>query len=164
MRKLIVGLNFITILLAVFGIGFAGLAWADPVDINQYTKNVADQSGYGTAGVTDTTLSESIGRVIKILLSFTGVVFLALTVYAGFLWMTAGGNAEQVEKSQQIVKTATMGLIIVISCYGIVVFLLAAIGAATNTQTTTVGNVNPGSSSFWGSFGKNFKNSWWKLF
>lgn len=121
----------------------SAVVFAAPVDINQYTNKVADSSGYTTAGVTDTSLSQSIGRVIKFFLSLTGVVFLVLTVYAGFLWMLAGGSAEQVEKAQSIMKTAVMGLIIIVGCYGIVVFVLAAITAVTNTQNNSVGSVLP---------------------
>lgn len=119
----------------------ATTALAATVDINQYTTNVADQSGYATSGVNDKSLSQSIGKVIKLALSVTGIIFLVLTVYAGFLWMLAGGNAEQVEKAQGIMKTAVMGLIVIIGCYGIVVFVLAAITAVTNTQNNSVGAV-----------------------
>lgn len=140
---------------------FLVLAADNPVDINEYTKNVGSVGGYTTEGVNDTTLAESVGRVIKIALSLTGVIFLALTVYAGILWMTAQGNAENVEKAQGIVKSASFGLLIIVSCYGLVVFVIAAIGAVTNTRNTNVGPMSAGP-SFWGNFGKNFKNSWWK--
>jgi cytochrome bd-type quinol oxidase subunit 2 len=118
-------------------------ALAEPVNINQYTQSVADKSGYQIQGVTDKSLAQSIGKVIKFALSLTGVIFLVLTVYAGFLWMLAGGNAEQVEKAQGIMKTAILGLIVIVGCYGIVVFILAAITAVTNTQNNSVGNVLP---------------------
>lgn len=99
-------------------------------------NQVADKSQYNPASVNQFTISESIGRVIRILLSLTGTVFLALTVYAGVLWMTAAGNDEKVEKSQGILRAAAIGLVIVIASYGISALVLAAI---TYSATSTGG-------------------------
>jgi hypothetical protein len=98
-------------------------------------KGVGSAGGYDTASVTDTSLSESIGKVIKVVLSFTGTIFFALTVYAGFLWMTASGNEEQVTKAKSILQMATIGLIISLSAYGITTFVLSNTVAAARNAT-----------------------------
>lgn len=85
---------------------------------------IANKAGYATQGVNEFTLSETIGRVIKIALGFVGTIFFALTVYAGFLWMTAQGNSDQVDKAKDILKTAVIGIIIVVSAYSITAFIL----------------------------------------
>jgi hypothetical protein len=51
-----------------------------------------------------------------------GVLFVCLTVYAGFLWMTAGGNEEHIEKAKKLLFRAVIGLIIVLSAYSIAWF------------------------------------------
>lgn len=97
-------------------------------------EGIGKAGGYDTANVTDTSLSESIGKVIKVVLSFTGTIFFALTVYAGFLWMTASGNEEQVAKAKSILQMATIGLVISLSAYGITAFVLnSTVTAARNT-------------------------------
>ena len=104
-------------------------------DINKFTGNIANKAKFDT-NVTTTTLSEKIGQIIKIILSFTATIFLVLTVYAGILWMTAGGNDESVTKATSILYTSVIGLIIVLSAYGITTFVMWAVfGSATNQST-----------------------------
>lgn len=91
------------------------------------TQKVAGQSGYTVAGVTDTSLSASIGRIVKVVLSLVGTIFFVLTVYAGFLWMTASGNEEQVTKAKDILKMAVIGLAITLASYSITSFVLGRI-------------------------------------
>ncbi len=85
-------------------------------------ENARIQAGYGAAN--ETTLSENIGNVIKVALSLVGTIFLALTVYAGFLWMTAAGDESQIEKAQNIIRAAVIGLVIALSAYGITNFVV----------------------------------------
>ena len=87
------------------------------------SQNIAQKSGYGAA--TGSTLSETVGKIIKIVLGLLGIIFLALTVYAGVLWMTAAGNEEQVTKALGILKTSVIGLIIIIAAYSITYFVVA---------------------------------------
>ena len=85
-------------------------------------QDIAQKSGYGAA--TSNTLSETVGKIIKIVLGLLGIIFLALTVYAGVLWMTAAGNEEQVTKALGILKMAVIGLIIIIAAYSITYFVM----------------------------------------
>jgi hypothetical protein len=58
-----------------------------------------------------------------IFIGFTGTIFFILVVYAGLMWMTAVGNEENIKKAQSILKTAIIGLIIVLSAYAITKFI-----------------------------------------
>lgn len=60
-----------------------------------------------------------IGQVIGSALAFTGVIFIILIIYAGFLWMTAKGNESQVEKAQAILKTSIIGVVIIGMSYAL---------------------------------------------
>lgn len=131
-------------------------------NINQFTGEVARVGGYDTGDVTEYTLSASIGKVIKSVLALVGLIFLILTIYAGILWMTAGGNEEHITKAVNILKAATIGLIIVIAAYGITVFLLVAVGTM-GGQPVKVGGGDASPEGFWNSFGKNLKENWWRF-
>lgn len=77
------------------------------------------------AGVGETTdIVTIIGRIINIFLGFLGVVFLVLMLYAGYLWMTAGGDAEKVAKAQKTIRNAVIGLVIIASAWAITSFIL----------------------------------------
>ncbi|MFH1789898.1 MAG: hypothetical protein ABH832_02410 [bacterium] len=112
-------------IMVVFLFALAVCANAAP-NINEFIPLVGQTAGFDTA-VTDTTLSQTVGKIIKSVLAMVGTVFLALTVYAGLLWMTAGGKEESVEKAIKIFRTSLIGLIIVVTSYSITVFVLSAI-------------------------------------
>ncbi len=65
-----------------------------------------------------------ISRIITIILSILGVIFLGLTIYGGIVWMTAQGNEERVKKAKELITEAIIGLIIVIAAYAITFFVL----------------------------------------
>lgn len=77
----------------------------------------------------DVTLSEYVGRFINGALGLTGVVALAVFVYAGFLMMTARGNAKQDEKAKQTMFWASIGLLGVFASYAALRFVLQMLGA-----------------------------------
>ncbi|HPV70552.1 MAG TPA: pilin [Candidatus Magasanikbacteria bacterium] len=61
--------------------------------------------------------------IIKVVLGILGVVFLALLFFAGFLWMTSGGDSKKVEKAQQLIKNSIIGLVIILAAYSIVLIV-----------------------------------------
>jgi len=70
-------------------------------------------------------------RIIFYALGFLGVVFLVLILYAGFMWMTAGGNEERVATAKKIISQATVGLIIVITALAVTLFVFKVLTRAT---------------------------------
>lgn len=67
--------------------------------------------------------AETTAGIIEFVLGFLGVIFVCLMVYAGFLWMTAAGNSERLQKAKDILINASIGLAIVLAAYAITVFL-----------------------------------------
>lgn len=65
-----------------------------------------------------------VGNVIKMLLTFVGVIFFVFVLYAGILWMTAGGNEEQISKAMKILFQSVVGLTIVIFAYAITILVV----------------------------------------
>ncbi|MHB8904317.1 MAG: Ig-like domain-containing protein, partial [Patescibacteria group bacterium] len=88
-----------------------------------------------------------IGRIIQIILSFLGVIALVLIMYAGFLWMTSGGEEEKVSQAKKILSSAIIGLVIILSSWAIATFLLNKISQATGGGTNTPGSTNNGNFS-----------------
>ncbi|MDD4271236.1 MAG: hypothetical protein PHF50_00325 [Patescibacteria group bacterium] len=85
-------------------------------------------AGYDT-GITEP--DEMISLVINTILSFIGVVFLALAIYGGYTWMTARGNEELVTKAKNTLTNAIIGLILVLAAYGISWYVVKVLGDAT---------------------------------
>ncbi|MBU0613890.1 pilin, partial [Patescibacteria group bacterium] len=79
------------------------------------------------AGLSSTSLTVIIGRIIGVFLSMLGVIFLIIVIYAGFVWMTSGGEAAKVEKAKKLLINATIGIIITLFSFAIVNFVFKAL-------------------------------------
>ncbi len=66
---------------------------------------------------------ETTARIIRSALSLIGMIFMALSLYAGFLWMTAGGEEENITKAKGILKASIIGLIIILAAYSLTNFI-----------------------------------------
>lgn len=95
--------------------------------VNASVSSLMQETGraalYKTAGE-ELHPSYLIGNIIKTFLSLLGVFFMGLTLYGGFLWMTARGDAEKVKKAMDILRDALIGLVIAIGAYAITYFIL----------------------------------------
>ena len=85
----------------------------------------------GAAGVQNGDLPTIIGRIINIILGLLGVIFLVLAIYAGFKWMTAGGEEGPIEEAKDTLKNAVIGVVVVMASYALSTFVLAQIQTAT---------------------------------
>jgi hypothetical protein len=63
--------------------------------------------------------------IINAVLSFLGVIFTIIIIYAGFKWMLAEGNTESVAQAKSLLKNAVIGLIIVLAAYAISVAIFS---------------------------------------
>ena len=88
-----------------------------------------------SSGLGSNPLDETLGLLINVLLGLLGIIFLVLVIYAGFLWMTAGGDEKQVAKAKSIIITAVIGLVILLSAYAISSFVLDQLISATGSGT-----------------------------
>jgi len=61
--------------------------------------------------------------IINIFLGFLGIIFLVLLILAGFKYMTSQGNEEKITEAISQIKTAIIGLIIILFAYSIAHFV-----------------------------------------
>lgn len=92
-------------------------------------RNISQALGYGTSDPEDPRLIAA--YIINIFLGFLGIIALALIIWAGFTWMTAGGNEEKIETAQKTLKAAVIGLIIIFAAWGIAYFVVGTAQNAT---------------------------------
>ena len=69
-------------------------------------------------------LPNIIGSMISVVLGFLGIFLLVLILYAGWLWMSAGGESKQVDKAKDYIKNAVIGLVIILLAYAITSFVI----------------------------------------
>lgn len=79
-------------------------------------------------GLPATDIRLIVANIIRAALGLLGLVLLVLFLYGGYLYMTSGGNEEQVASAKKILINATIGLGIILSAYAIVLFVMRLLG------------------------------------
>ncbi len=99
--------------------------------VNQVT-NVQSAAGLGT---TVRSPAEIFGSIINVVLGFLGILLLGYMLYAGFLWMTSGGESEKAEEAMTMIKNSVIGLLIIIAAFSISNFVLNSLINISNGTT-----------------------------
>lgn len=71
-----------------------------------------------------------VGRVIGVFLSIFGIIFMVLIIFGGYKWMMASGREEEIKKAKDTIRSAIIGLIIVLAAYAITYFITNALQQA----------------------------------
>ncbi len=117
--------KLLTITIALF-LFFVGLSFSNTALALDEAQNRLGETAKNTkldSGVGGMNVPEIIGRVVGVVLSFVGVIFLLLIIYAGFTWMLARGNEADVKKAKDLMYDAVIGLIIILAAYAITAFV-----------------------------------------
>jgi hypothetical protein len=72
-----------------------------------------------------------IGNIISAALTLLGIIAVLLMLYAGFTWMTAGGNEEKVTTAKRTILYAVIGLAIIMTSYAITRYVIVGLQTAT---------------------------------
>ncbi len=79
----------------------------------------------------DTDLESTIGKLIKVVLGFLGIVCVLIVLWGGFEWMTAGGNDDKVRDAKKRLIAGVIGMAIIFSAYAITSFVIGELLSAT---------------------------------
>jgi hypothetical protein len=120
---------FVLLLIISFGILSAGnIAFAQQQQLigseAKQQLDAQDNAFIQASGLQKTSLNNLIARIIRTILSFLGVIFIILTIYAGLMWMTSAGNEDKIGTAKKIMIAAVIGLVIVMSAYAITAFVI----------------------------------------
>ncbi len=85
------------------------------------------------SGLTGTDIRFVVALIIRIVLSLLGVVLLIMMLYAGFTWMTAGGNDEKIGTAKKTITRSAIGIAIILSAYALTTFIFNSLHEATAT-------------------------------
>lgn len=137
--KIYLILPVVFLLLAVFvlpNITFAATDFG-----GEMLESLAINAGYNT----EHKITAIIGSILKVIISLFGIFALIILVYAGVLWMFSKGDPVKIQKAKKLIASGLVGMLIIISSYAIVSFI---IGKITGIFGGSVyGEVNTGDSS-----------------
>lgn len=136
LKRIIIFAGFIIAALLVSSLVLHEPAFAQTVDVGLEQAESVGLSGSDPRVI--------IARVIQVALGFLGIVALGLLLYAGYLWMTAAGNDDQVNTAKTLLRNGLIGLIIILSSFGIVTFVLNRLVGGPDTQPSSFGRRGTG--------------------
>jgi len=99
--------------------------------IDENVGAVQLQAGYDP----DLSLGAVVATIIKGFLGLLGVIFIILIVIAGYNWMTAAGDEEKIKKATSTIRSAIIGLLIIIAAYSITYFVFQNLPGAGSGYT-----------------------------
>lgn len=70
--------------------------------------------------------------IINLLMGFLGLIAVVIILMGGFKWMTAQGSDDKIEEAKKLLSAGVVGLVIILSAWGLATFVLGAI--LTSTQ------------------------------
>jgi hypothetical protein len=114
-----------------------------PMAVGAQDSVTNDSLGVGymnSIGLSNQDPRVAVARIIQIALGFLGTLAVILVIYAGFLWMTSEGNADKLKKAKEILKSAAVGLLIILSAFAIVTFVIDKLNEALGNGSGQVTN------------------------
>ena len=106
-----------------------GLLSFSPVNAQQDPLGL--QPGRDNSGLTDKDPRIVVVELINTALTLLGTVVLIFIVYAGFLWMTGGGNPDNIEKAKSIIIASVVGLAIILTAFSVTSYITRQLYKAT---------------------------------
>lgn len=100
--------------------------------LNENTDIVA--SNNWDPATDENSLHNIVATVIQVFLGILATIFVLLLIVAGFNWMTAAGDEKKVEKAKTTIKTAVIGLVLILGAYILTYFIFLAIPDGTATK------------------------------
>lgn len=92
----------------------------------------------GLQGAGGTDIRVFIVNIVRFFLTFVGIIAVIMMIYGGFIWMTSAGSSDKVEKAKKTIIAASIGLLITLSAFAIVTFVI------NTTQDALTGACTPG--------------------
>jgi len=80
------------------------------------------RGNFGTLGA-EGSFSRWISNIIQIALILAGVVAVIFLIYGGYMYVTAGGNAEQAAAARTAIFNSIIGLAVILAAYAIISWL-----------------------------------------
>ena len=84
--------------------------------------NEVGKTAYGSTN-TPTDIRIIVARIIRVVLGLLGIIALVIIIYAGFKWMTAGGEEEKITTAKNQLTNGVIGLIIILAAYSVATFV-----------------------------------------
>lgn len=102
---------------------------ADGLADSDLCNEITDPDLLEAAGCNTTKKAdEVVNAVLKVVLSFVGLIAVGVMIYGGFVYMTSTGDAGKAQKGKHVIMYGLIGLVVALLAYAIVIFVSQSIG------------------------------------
>lgn len=116
-KRIAAKILFIFVMAAIFLFGFTALS--------VFAKESTFGLEYGEELILGTQdIRVTVFKIIRVFLGLLGIIFLAIIIYGGWLWMSSGGEPERLNNAKRTLRNAAIGLFIVLASVSIVQYIL----------------------------------------
>jgi cytochrome bd-type quinol oxidase subunit 2 len=128
LKKIVTSSGIIIIILfSFFSVAQAGFLTGNTAEsLRSNADKIQESAGFDSS----LTLGEAVAVIVKTFLGLLGVIFVILIIIAGYNWMTAAGDEEKIKKATSTIRSAIIGLIIIVAAYAITYFVFANLPGA----------------------------------
>ena len=133
MKKIAKYLLSLVFVLSIFVIATPTFAVVDATKLGIDSNSAAAGLGLG-----DKSPLETATALINTAMLFLGIIAVCIILLAGFKWMTAGGNEDKVGEAKKLMASGVIGLIILLSAWGIAKYVIQQ---SINVTTGVAGTV-----------------------
>ncbi len=116
MKKILAGLK-------LFGVSILSLFFVLPANASALSRLKSTGTTAYQGAPPATNLTATISGIVVTVIQLLGVAFFLLLMYAGFLYLTAAGDEEKVKKAKNLIVSAVIGMILILSSYAIASFV-----------------------------------------
>jgi len=81
--------------------------------------NYGANLGLGNADPRDAAVS-----LIKVIMTFLGIIAVVVILLGGFKWLTAAGSEDKIAEARKLIVAGIIGLIIILSAWAITTFVI----------------------------------------
>jgi len=122
-----------TILVVIMMVTVLSFAFAvDAQNVFQDASSNLDTSGKQAFGEgTQSDLPTLVGNIINGFLMVLGILLTLIIIRGGYMYMTAGGNTDQVDKAKKWIVNGVIGLVLILLAFAISTFVLNNLVQAT---------------------------------
>ena len=122
-------------IILVFTLAVTAILLANSVSAGALSQGVSS-FGQQVYGGTTVPLQILAAQIIRALLGFLGIIFVAMIIYAGFMYMTSQGKEDVIKKAKNTLVTSIIGLIIILTSYAIATYVTNLIIGSAGTPDT----------------------------
>ncbi len=121
------------VIIAFFSLGLLSPAYA------QFGEELGENIELGNTSPLDLAIN-----IINWALGILALVAVVIILYGGFVWLTSAGNEERLAQAKRILRNGVIGLVIILSAWGITYYVLNTLLDLTGGEVTTTTGGGPG--------------------